>query len=64
MLVYWKYSLIGKLGNRLTDPQQDFLEWLLINIKYETGTSLIQYITTLVQRSNTAAENKRNKSSK
>jgi uncharacterized protein len=58
------YSLIGKLGNRLTDPQQDFLEWLLINIKYEAGTSLIQYITTLVQRSNTAAENKRNKSSK
>ena len=33
-----------------------------MNIEYETGTSLIEYIKILVQRSNTAAQNKRNKS--
>ena len=34
-----------------------------MNIEYETGTSLIDYIKILIQRSNSAAENKRNKSS-
>ena len=56
-------TLIEKLGNKLTDPQHEFLNWLLTNIEYEGGSSLIQYITTLIQRSNAAAENKRNKKS-
>ena len=38
-----------KLGNKLTDPQHEFLNWLLTNIEYEGGSSLIQYITTLIQ---------------
>ena len=58
------FTLIEKLGNKLTEPQYEFLNWLLTNIEYEAGTSLIHYIATLVQRSNTAAENKRNKSNK
>ena len=38
-----------KLGNKLTEPQYEFLNWLLMNIEYETGTSLINYIKILVQ---------------
>ena len=56
------FTLIERLGNKLTEPQYEFLNWLLMNIEYETGTSLIEYIKILVQRSNTAAQNKRNKS--
>ena len=55
------FTLIERLGNKLTEPQYEFLNWLLMNIEYETGTSLIEYIKILVQRSNTAAQNKRNK---
>ena len=57
------FTLIEKLGNKLTEPQYEFLNWLLMNIEYETGTSLINYIKILVQRANAAAQNKRNKSS-
>ena len=58
------FTLIEKLGNKLTEPQYEFLNWLLTNIEYESGTSLIHYIATLVQRSNAAAENRRNKTGK
>ena len=58
------FTLIEKLGNKLTEPQYEFLNWLLTNIEYETGVSLIQYISILIQRANTAAENKRNKTNK
>ena len=57
------FTLIEKLGKKLTDPQYDFLNWLLENINYEAGVSLISYINTLIQRANTAAANKRNRSS-
>ena len=56
------FALIEKLGKKLTDPQYDFLNWLLDNIAYESGQSLINYINILIQRANTAAANKRNKS--
>ena len=56
------FALIEKLGKKLTDPQYDFLNWLLDNINYESGVSLINYINILIQRANTAAANKRNKS--
>ena len=52
------------MGNKLTEPQYDFLNWVLTKTDYETGTSLIQYISILIQKSNKAAENKRNKSTK
>ena len=58
------YTLIERLGNKLTEPQYDFLNWVLTKTDYETGTSLIQYISILIQKSNKAAENKRNKSTK
>ena len=58
------YTLIERLGNKLTEPQYDFLNWVLTKTDYEPGTSLIQYISILIQKSNAAAENKRNKSTK
>ena len=57
------FTLIEKLGNKLTEPQYEFLNWLLTNIDYEAGTSLLHYISILIQRSNAAAANKRSKSS-
>ena len=57
------FTLIEKLGNKLTEPQYEFLNWLLTNIDYESGTSLLHYINTLIQRANAAAANKRSKSS-
>ena len=57
------FALIEKLGKNLTDPQYDFLNWLLDNIAYEAGQNLTDYINILIQRANTAAANKRNKSS-
>ena len=57
------YTLIEKLGKKLTDPQYDFLNWLLDNIPYESGQNLMDYINVLIDRANTAAANKRNKSS-
>ena len=56
------FALIEKLGKKLTDPQYDFLNWLLDNIAYESGQNLTNYINVLIQRANTAAANKRNKS--
>ncbi len=57
------FALIEKLGKKLTDPQYDFLNWLLDNIPYESGQNLMDYINVLIDRANTAAANKRNKSS-
>ena len=57
------FALIEKLGKNLTDPQYDFLNWLLDNIAYEAGQNLTDYINILIQRANTAAANKRNKNS-
>ena len=56
------FALIEKLGKKLTDPQYDFLNWLLDNIAYESGQNLTNYINVLIQRANTAAANKRNRS--
>ena len=56
------FALIEKLGKKLTDPQYDFLNWLLDNIPYESGQNLMDYINVLIDRANTAAANKRNKS--
>ena len=58
------FTLIERLGNKLTEPQYEFLNWLLTNTEYETGVSLIHYISILIKKSIKAAENKRNKSGK
>lgn len=56
------FTLIEKLGNKLTEPQYEFLNWLLTNIEHDQGSSLINYINLLISRANAAANTKRSKS--
>ena len=42
------FTLIEKLGNKLTEPQYEFLNWLLNNVEFQAGTTPSNYINLLI----------------